>query len=333
VNQPKNSSNTPDLASRPEPRGISAPEVIALALSVIWLLGAMVFFVFIPSASDSIDSMQFIMVMMTIFLPVAMIWVAAMAARSVRMMREESSRLQAAIDGIRNSYIKQQHAGSLDVTRPAVEKRLDEIAEAAEETKTAVATFASTRQQQKPIFSPTRPEPTDDQPALALGTPAEDLTPPLPTEDMIRALNFPENADDIDGFAALRRALKDRQAAQLITAAQDILTLLSQDGIYMDDLRYDRAKPELWRRFAHGERGRTVAALGGVHDRSSLALTARRMREDVVFRDAAHHFLRRFDKMILDFEDNASDAELAELSTTRTAIAFMLLGRVSGIFA
>jgi len=57
------------------------------------------------------------------------------------------------------------------------------------------------------------------------------------------------------------------------------------------------------------------------------------MREDVVFRDAAHHFLRKFDKMILDFEDHASDAELASLSTTRTAIAFMLLGRVAGIFA
>ena len=53
-----------------------------------------------------------------------------------------------------------------------------------------------------------------------------------------------------------------------------MLTLLSQDGIYMDDLRPDRARPEAWRQFAEGARGREVAALGGVRDRSSLALTA-----------------------------------------------------------
>ena len=100
----------------------------------------------------------------------------------------------------------------------------------------------------------------------------------------------------------------------------------------MDDLKPDRARPELWRRFATGERGRGVAALGGVRDRSSLALTAGRMREDPVFRDAAHHFLRTFDRAVQDFEKNAGDAELASLADTRTARAFMLLGRVTGIF-
>jgi len=32
------------------------------------------------------------------------------------------------------------------------------------------------------------------------------------------------------------------------------------------------------------------------------------------------------------FEPSASDAELSDLSNTRTARAFMLLGRVAGIF-
>ena len=172
----------------------------------------------------------------------------------------------------------------------------------------------------------------DEQPALALGTPAEELRPPLSVADAIRALNFPENPDDREGFRALRAALEDRNTAKLIRAAQDVLTLLSQEGIYMDDLRPDRARPELWRRFAQGERGRTIAALGGIRDRSSLALTAARMREDTVFRDAAHHFLRSFDKTFQDFEKVASDADLAELADTRTARAFMLFGRVTGIF-
>ena len=158
------------------------------------------------------------------------------------------------------------------------------------------------------------------------------MTPVLAKEDLIRALNFPDTDQDTDGFTALRRALQDRSARQLVQAAQDILTLLSQDGIYMDDLRPDRARPEIWRRFAKGERGRAMASLGGVRDRSSLALTAGRMREDTIFRDAAHHFLRRFDQMLITFETEALDEDLIALSETRSARAFMLLGRVAGTF-
>ena len=98
------------------------------------------------------------------------------------------------------------------------------------------------------------------------------------------------------------------------------------------DLKPELARPDLWRRFAAGERGRPIAALGGIRDRSSLALTAARMREDTVFRDAAHHFLRTFDKTFAAFEANATDAELADLADTRTARAFMLFGRVTGVF-
>ena len=78
--------------------------------------------------------------------------------------------------------------------------------------------------------------------------------------------------------------------------------------------------------------GQAIAGLGGVRDRSSLALTAGRMREDPVFRDAAHHFLRTFDRCFAEFESLASDAELADLADTRTARAFMLFGRVTGTF-
>jgi hypothetical protein len=155
---------------------------------------------------------------------------------------------------------------------------------------------------------------------------------PLATADFIRALQFPESPDDKAGFRALRAALDDRNVAKLIRAAQDVLTLLAQEGIFMDDLKPDRARPELWRRFAQGERGRGIAALGGVRDRASLALTAGRMREDAIFKDAAHHFLRSFDRIFQEFEKAASDSELSDLAETRTVRAFMLLGRVTGIF-
>jgi len=56
------------------------------------------------------------------------------------------------------------------------------------------------------------------------------------------------------------------------------------------------------------------------------------MREDMIFRDAAHHFLRKYDQMLVTFEDAASDEEISALAETRTSRAFMLLGRVTGAF-
>ncbi|MEP3053021.1 hypothetical protein [Ascidiaceihabitans sp.] len=322
------------IYDRPQKDGISGIEVIAIALSALWLLGAAIFFVFLPSDAATSDTggLRFLMTMLAIFMPVAMIWVAATAARASRVMREESQRLQAAIDAIRQAYIAQSQGRDLGA-EPSVSRKLDEIAAAARKTETALATFSTRREAEEAQ----RPAPTpkiaaDDQPALALGTTAEDITPPLPNGDFVRAMNFPETAEDEAGFAALRLALKDRTASQLVQAAQDVLTLLSQDGIYMDDLRPDRARPEVWRQFAAGGRGREIAALGGVRDRSSLALTAGRMKQDPIFRDAAHHFLRRFDKQFAEFAQDATDSEISALADTRTARAFMLLGRVAGTF-
>jgi hypothetical protein len=334
--KPDNAKPTPlGIYDRPQNAGITSIELVAIVLSAIWLLGTAVFFVFTPSQpqNDETSGLRFLMTMLAVFMPVAMIWVAATAARASRVMREESQRLQAAIDAIRQAYIAQSQGRRLE-NEPSVARKLDEIAAATRKTETALATFSTRRDEDAANRSvPAQPAaPLDDQQALALGTTVEDITPPLPIEDFIRAMNFPETAEDEAGFTALRAALKDRAAAQLIQAAQDVLTLLSQDGIYMDDLRPDRARPETWRQFAEGARGREVAALGGVRDRSSLALTAGRMKQDPIFRDAAHHFLRRFDKNFAEFAARATDGEISSLADTRTARAFMLLGRVAGTF-
>ena len=311
--------------------GFSGVELTAAALSVIWLAVSAAFFLF--SGDDGAGGLRFLLILMVVFFPVGMIWVAALATRSSRVMREESTRLQTAVDAMRHAYIAQNQAGGRDQQpHPSIVKKLEEIAEAQKKAETTLAMFTSTRAAQIAVRAAAPDPETGDQPVLALGTPAEALQPPLSNSDFVRALHFPETADDQEGFAALRRALKDRPSAQLVQAAQDVLTLLSQDGIYMDDLRPDMARPELWRRFAKGERGRTIAALGGVRDRSSLALAAGRMKQDPIFRDAAHHFLRLFDKGLARFEETASDAEISDLAGTRTARAFMLLGRVTGTF-
>ncbi|KZY48892.1 hypothetical protein A3731_06170 [Roseovarius sp. HI0049] len=317
---------------------VTGIEVIAVALSVLWLVMAAVFFLFMDPETligGAGGAAWFILVMLTVFMPVAMIWVAATAARSSRVMREESQRLQVAIDAMRHAYITQSQNRNA-VSEPSVTKKLEEIAAAQRKTETALATFSSTRPTLALPHPPKQieaaPPQGEDQVSLPLGTPAEDMQPPLASSDFIRALNFPETAEDKAGFAALRRALKDRPTAQLIQAAQDVLTLMSHDGIYMDDLRPDLARPEVWRRFAAGERGRSIAQLGGIRDRSSLALTAARMKSDPIFRDAVHHFLRIFDRMISAFAETASDSDLTEMSNTRTSRAFMLLGRVTGTF-
>ncbi len=324
-------------------RTLGPGELVALALSVVWLLGCVVFFLLLGGDGDTSDSglkadpLRMVMTALAVFMPVAIIWVAAAATRSARIMREESARLQAAIDAMRHSYLMQQQSGGAKSSQ--VERKLDEIAQAQKQTESVIATFTSVRPATAPVLSTgsaivsdVSTEGAGDQVLLPLGTPAEALSQPLPMADFIRALHFPENAEDAEGFRALRRALQDRQVAGLVQAAQDVLTLLSQDGIYMDDLHPDMARPEIWRKFAEGARGRAIAALGGVRDRSSLALSAGRMRKDPIFRDAAHHFLRKFDQVFSAFEKGASDQDIAAMAETRTARAFMLLGRVTGTF-
>lgn len=318
---------------RNEDPGLTMTEIVAAVLAVVWVVAVVIYAM---TAPEGIAPLGLVMTLLVVFLPLALIWAAVTTLRSVRVLRAEAARLQASVDAMRNAYISSQQTAAAAL-RASVEKKPDESRPA----DASVAPFASRRDagltqpsadRKAALIPPAAPSPAEDQPGLALGTPADAMRPPLSVADFIRALQFPENPEDRDGFRALRLALEDRDVAKLIRAAQDVLTLMSQEGIYMDDLRPDLARPEVWRRFAAGERGRGIAAIGGVRDRSSLALTAGRMREDPVFRDAGHHFLRTFDRMFQQFEKNATDAEIADLADTRTARAFMLFGRVMGVF-
>ncbi|MCB2135168.1 MAG: hypothetical protein KDE08_04370 [Rhodobacteraceae bacterium] len=316
----------------------SAAEIVALIVSALWLVMVGGLYMLADKAAGGAGTLDGVMVLVAVAVPVALIWMAALTLRTARTMRAEARRLQAAIDAMRHAYVTQSQSG---IVRQSMETKLDAIAASTKQAEAAIATFTSRRDasatqpsadRKAALIAPRIPEMAGEQTVLALGTPAEELAAPISVDDFIKAMNFPDSPSDKEGFKALRRALDDRSVARLIHASQDTLTLLSQDGIYMDDLQPDRARPEIWRRFAQGERGRPIAALGGVRDRSSLALTAGRMRKDAIFRDAAHHFLRQFDKTFATFEKNATDTEIAELAETRTARAFMLLGRVTGIF-
>ncbi len=289
-------------------------EIAAAVATVLWLV--------VASALMGLDGTANVLAVLAFVLPVAMIWTAALALKTAQRLRDEAAHLQKSVDALRHAQVV-----LTQMTNSAVRR------EAAPAPARPTPPPAPPRDpiSARPAATPA-PAPSDPQPVLELDPAPEPRRPPITVDEFIRAMNFPNDQDDRAGFRALARAMDDPDAGKVVRAAQDILTLLSQDGIYMDDLVPDRSRPELWRRFAEGERGKAIADLGGVRDRIPLGLTAKRMREDVVFRDAAHHFLRYFDRTFAAFAPEATDQEIADLAETRSARAFMLLGRVSGTF-
>ena len=317
------------LPAEPMPR-VTAIEIVAVVMSVLWLVLVVAVFGVLGQGEGAGGTL---FSLLSIVVPIALIWVAASTARTARVLRDEAARLQASVDAMRAAVMSQQQGGTADI-RPSVVQKLDEIGQTQKRAEPAPATFTTNRADRTlGEAQPEAPEPSiQSQPSLALGVPPGAHGDPISIPDFIAALNFPENEHDREGFRVLRRALEDPRTERLVRASQDILTLLSQDGIYMDDLTPDRARPELWRRFAEGERGKGVSDLGGIRDRSALGLASGRIKSDPVFRDAAHHFLRHFDFTFMEFEKGATDAEIAALADTRTVRAFMLVGRVAGTF-
>ncbi len=306
--------------------GLTQGEAIALAFCIGWMIVVGLFFWTLPEAAEGLGGLpgpMLILMPVAVFLPVALIAVAAVMARAHRKLRQDIGALGVAYHDLRNTQIAQSTLQNAPV-QPAQPQTAEPPAPASR--------FTSRREVSRLIVPRAAPQAPADQPTLAFEPPAEDTNPPLERPDLIQALNFPNDEHDVEGFAALRRALRDRSARKLVQASQDVLTLLSQDGIYMDDLRPDPVDPALWRRFAKGERGQSVDRLGAIRHHDAQIAIAGRAREDTIFRDAVHHFLRCFDQMLVTFEEHATDTDLLQMAETRTARAFMLLGRATGTF-
>jgi hypothetical protein len=286
--------------------------LIALAFSAVWL-GAAGLYAFAGWRTKGL--LGWGLLALGAALPVILAWVLVGTIVAIHRLPAQTAALKRTIEGLR-----------ADQSRAPVHRQSPDTPSAPE------ANLPFPQAQIAAALAPPDHHEPNAQPTLSLGTEMIDLPAFVEVADVLRALHFPDSPDDAEGFRALRVALTDHGLAKLIRAAQDVLTLLAEDGIFVDALTADHPKPELWRKFAAGERGGIIAGLGGVRDRSSLALTAARMRGDDVFRDAAHHFLRSFDKAMVTLEPRTSDSDLTALSDTRTARAFMLFGRVTGIF-
>ena len=185
-----------------------------------------------------------------------------------------------------------------------------------------------------PASASRRPRPAPAAPpdtSLPLLPEAEDVVRP-DWQTLVRGLDFPRDAGDAEGFRALEAALRHHGLAQMLQAAEDVLNLLSQEGVFVDDLSPEPPDPEAWRRFMAGRRGADVARVGAIHDPGALETARALTKSDPIFRDTALFFQRRFDAVLGEFAAGATDAAIAELADTRSARAFMLLARLSGSF-
>lgn len=309
-------------------------DIAAAALTLLWLVIAAIFF-FTGDGSEGGRPLSALVAALAVLMPVALIWLIATSLRTVRRLREEAARLQQEIEALRRGATAQP------LRHPPVGQSAA-VPMAPFGQPAGAPPVASQPVVSQPVAAPhpgqtqaLRRPPAPPRPVAEQITPASDaaMPAPMPPADFIAALNFPDSPDDAEGIRTLRRALEDPVAAKLIRSAQDVLNLLGADGIYMDDLVPEELPPgALWRRFSEGARGQTVAELGAIEEPNVLAATATRMRSDPVFRDAAQHFLRQFDRSLSDFVPTVPDEMLAMIGATRTARAFMLLGRVAGTF-
>ena len=186
--------------------------------------------------------------------------------------------------------------------------------------------------QPKPAKPVTPATATDSQSDLPFGETLPRAVQTLPAEELIVAINFPSDQTDAAGIRAMRQALADPVYGQLVLSCQDILTLLGEDGIYMDQNAGRTVKPWHWRRFVEGIRGPEVEELTRIGSDELTQHLVRRVREDTIFRDAVQHFLRLFDRMLAALVPTLSDGALDRLTETRSARAFMLLGAAMNIF-
>jgi hypothetical protein len=297
-----------------------AMTTIGIALSAVWLLLIGLFWFLAPGGEGSGGALGQLAVVTGAILPLALIWLAVGLGRSIAMLKAEAQDLRLRLGQMREAA---------DIRpEPSAPRPAPQAGQPQPQPARAMAQVPGTPVQPAPRnrVADTR------QAALRFEAPPE--SQPVDPETLVLALDFPDGPEDHEAIAALRQALKDQSAARTLRAAQDVVTLLAARGVYMDDLPPEPAAPaSLWRRFASGDRSEGMAGLDGIHEAQAIGITRDFLHRDEIFRDSAHHFLRHFDGTLVGLIPQLDDAQVAALAQTRSARAFLLLGKLAGIFA
>ena len=132
------------------------------------------------------------------------------------------------------------------------------------------------RRPRRPAAAKPRAEPEPEaEPALPLLPEAE--APSRPDwPDLIRALDFPRDADDREGFRALRTALRHHGLAQMLQAAEDVLNLCRRRASSWTTSGRARRRRAPGAASSPARRGAEVAGVGGIRDAARARGGARR---------------------------------------------------------
>ncbi|MBD9526047.1 hypothetical protein [Paracoccus sp. PAR01] len=276
--------------------------LIGAVASVVWL-ALVALFAWLGSGPKAEPS-SWLVWLMGVALPLGLIWFGIWSARSLALLRQEADDLRASL-----------HQMRLQPDDPA-EPRLHPRRPPAPQPRPAPERRAAA------------PAPDNAQSRLDIDpAPIPELTP----TELFLALNFPDGPEDHEAIRCLHLALGDPALARLIRAAQDVVTLLAGQGVYMDDLELPETDPALWRSLAGGARGAEVAGLAVIEDEAALDAATGLMRKDEVFRDVAHHFLRHFDRLLSRRAETDDAVVLSVLGESRSGRAFLLLAQASGM--
>lgn len=321
------------MSQIPKQETATAERIIVL-LCLLWVgAAAYIFVTYRPTGFwDDATDLNKIALCVGVALPVLLMAMIAAMLRSARILRTEMRALRSTVSAMRpldgDDVARRQVASPTAIFGPAPARVKINAPDRVQSVTMAPAQFSSSRRGET-FQSANTPSPNE----LALNLGPYESTLSVNNATLIRALDFPSTADDTEGFTALRLALADGRTRPLVHASQDTLTYLSEDGIFMDNITHDQAHPDIWRRFAIGERGPAIAAVGGVHDQKHLETVGVRLKKDEEFREAGHNLIREFDYVLQAHEATLSDSDLVQLGQTRTAKAFMLLGRALGVFS
>jgi len=170
----------------------------------------------------------------------------------------------------------------------------------------------------------TGPESHED-PLLAMGEGSMFSVAPA---IIIRALNFPENLDDVAGYEAYDAAIREPAIGKLLNYAEKVLEGLAAEGVYMESVDPEYGRAELWRMHASGAVGQEISNLGSIDDQRLLGHVATRLKTDGDLLELGQAMVDQFHIVLHEFVRVAEDPELFDLIMTRTAKAYILLGHV-----
>ena len=120
--------------------GVLPVDLVAGLLSAVWMVAIIAYFY---TGQSGETSLGVVLTLLIVFLPLVLIWTAAITLRSVRALRLEAQRLQASVEAMRHAYLANMQGGT--TLKPSMERRLDEIAQSTKQAESTLASFASRR--------------------------------------------------------------------------------------------------------------------------------------------------------------------------------------------